>query len=125
MPNALKISINKSLLEKKVPFIKYVYVGLVANLVLVLALLAIHSFLPPQIPLFYGSAEGEGQLAPSWAIIIPNLSAILASFVNTALCLLVKDEFLKKTLVIASLGISLLATITVAKIILIVGSFNI
>jgi len=125
MPKVLKINIDKSLLGKRVPFIRYIYAGIIANLVIVLALLAIRSFLPPQIPIFYGAAEGERQLAPSWALIIPNLASTLASLVNIALCLLIKDEFLKKTLVIASLGISLLATITVAKIILIVGSFNI
>jgi len=125
MPNTLRITINKSVLEEKIPFIKYVYASLALNLVLVIVLVAIRKFLPPKIPLFYGTAEGESQLAPSWALIIPNLSAIIISLINNTLSLFAKDDFLKKTLVIASLGISLLATITVVKIVFLVGSFNI
>ncbi len=85
--------------------------------------LIIRSFLPPLIPLFYGKPEGAEQLAPAWFIlIIPGVSILITAtnlFVNKS----VEDKFIKKVLAITSLVISLMATITVVKIITLVGFF--
>lgn len=103
-------------------FKPYIYLSLGINMVtLVISLLA-QKFLPPQIPLFYGLAEGEGQITPSLALVIPSLASALVVILNSFLSLVLKDDFLKKMLILAGLATSFLATVTTIKIILLVGS---
>ncbi|HJX59364.1 hypothetical protein A2V61_03855 [Candidatus Woesebacteria bacterium RBG_19FT_COMBO_47_8] len=122
MPKLPKIEFDKKILEA-IPFRNYVYASLVVNLLSLAMVLLLRGHLPPQVPLFYGTAEGDGQLAGSLALIIPNLVAILITAVNLSLAFFIKDEFSKKTLVIAALAATFLASITVGKIIFLVGSF--
>ena len=105
------------------PFRKYVMASIVINLLSILGVLAIGKFLPPQIPLFYGLAEGEEQLASSWSLIIPNTLALAITLANILISLSAKDDFIKRALIITSIAATFLATITTVKIAFLVGSF--
>ena len=117
-----KFSLDRQVLAD-IPFIKWVYASFVFNLVVILLVLAIQKWLPPQVPLFYGMAEGEGQLAKSILLPIPSLAAIGISLANILISLSIKDLFIKKALIVAGLGVTFLATITVFKIVFLLGSF--
>jgi len=118
----LKFKIDKNLLAS-LPFSKWVYASFVINLVVIVFVLIIRRWLPPQVPLFYGMAEGEGQLAPSIFLAIPAMAAIGISIANIFISLALKDTFIKKALIVAGLAATFLATITVVKIVFLVGSF--
>ena len=117
-----KFKIDKNLLAG-LPFSNFVYASFVLNLLLIVFVLTIQRWLPPQVPLFYGMAEGEGQLSQSIFLTIPALAAIGITIVNIVISLGVKDTFVKKTLIVAGLAATFLATITVVKIVFLVGSF--
>jgi hypothetical protein len=106
-----------------IPFSKWVYASFVVNLVVILLVLAIQKWLPPQVPLFYGMAEGEGQLAKSILLPLPSLAAIGITVANILISLSIKDLFIKKALIVAGLGVTFLATITIVKIVFLLGSF--
>ena len=117
-----KFKIDKDLLAS-LPFSNWVYASFVINLVVIAFVLTVRRWLPPQVPLFYGMAEGEGQLSRSIFLPIPSIAAIVVSIVNIFISLAVKDTFIKKILIVAGLAATFLATITVVKIVFLVGSF--
>ncbi len=105
------------------PFKNYALaVALTSFLVILVALLA-KRWLPPQIPLFYGLPEGEEQLASTWKLVIPGAIAFIIAGVNILLSFFLKDDFLKKTLIVASFTATFFAAITTLKIIFLVGIF--
>ena len=67
-----KFKIDKNLLAS-LPFSNWVYTSFVVNLLLVVFVLTIQRWLPPQVPLFYVMSEGEGQLSRSIFLTIPAL----------------------------------------------------
>jgi len=79
--------------------------------------------LPPTIPLFYGLAEGENQLAKPLFLSLPGGSALLIALINTFLSIVIANNFVKKALILSSFAVSLLSFITTVKILLLVGSF--
>lgn len=79
--------------------------------------------LPPQVPLFYGLAEGEEQLATPILLIIPASISLIIIFVNSLISHLWKNEFLQEALIFAALAVSVLSAIATFKVILLVGSF--
>lgn len=88
-----------------------------------IAIIVLKGFLPPIVPLLYGNPTGSGQLVPTLGLIIaPGISLIII-VINIILSLTVKNDFLRKTLAISTLLISVLTTITIIKIILLVGYF--
>lgn len=104
--------------------LKRVFVSsLIVNFLTAIAVLISQSHLPPQIPLFYGLAEGEEQLSFPLGLIIPTLLALLITVVNASLTLIIKNDFLQKTLILAGFAVTIFSTITTVKIILLVGSF--
>jgi hypothetical protein len=105
------------------PLKKVFLVSLAINFLTVLAVLLIQNYLPPQGPLFYGLAEGEEQLITPLGLTIPSLTAILFLIINASLTLVVKNDFLQKTLILAGFAVTIFSTITTIKIILLVGSF--
>lgn len=107
---------------KNLPFAGYLPLVFGLNLLFIILIFVSQKLLPPQIPLFYGMPEGEGQLASSLFLIIPCLSAIIISVVNVIAALIVGDGFLKKTLIIATIPITFFALITTVKIFLLVGA---
>lgn len=106
-----------------ISFKNYAYVAVGVNLLILLIVLISQRFLPPYIPLFYGLAEGEEQLAPSFVLTIPSLVSILIIVLNISISSLAKDIFLKRTLILAAVVATIFSLITTIKIILLVGSF--
>ncbi len=94
--------------------------GLV-NILVILGVLFFQSHLPPVVPLFFGLPLGEQQLANSWALIIPPIVALAFLGVNIFITQTTKDDFIKQVLLGLTLTTTALSTITVVKIILLVG----
>ena len=108
---------------KKIKFNNYFLVALILNAVSVLAPIILKSFLPPVVPLFYGLPGGEAQLTSALGLAIaPAISTVIVA-INIFLGLRTKDDFLKKIFAVTALLVSIVTTITVAKIILLVGFF--
>ncbi len=84
---------------------------------------AAQSFLPPQIPLYYGLPVGEEQISSSLGLVIPGAVSLLILTVNFILIKIIREEFLKKVLATAALIASFFAIVTTYKIIFLVGSF--
>jgi uncharacterized protein YqhQ len=101
---------------------KFFKVSLFLGLVSILLALLAQKILPPQIPLFYGLPESEGQLASALQLIIPGVFSLTITVFNFGLLTLVKDNFLQKALLLASLLAGIFALITTIKIIFLVGS---
>ncbi|HJY98278.1 MAG TPA: hypothetical protein VJ227_01035 [Patescibacteria group bacterium] len=106
-----------------VPFKGNFYLSASLNLLTVVVYFAASNFLPPVAPLLYGHPEGEAQLVPKLGLLLAPATAFLITLINVFLALLVKSDFLQKILVVSALLISLLTTITVLRIIFLVGSF--
>lgn len=108
---------------KKITFHNFFLAGGVLDILTIVGILAIKSYLPPVIPLYYGKPSGTGQLAATNFIFIIPAIAIFISLLNLFISSSTKDEFIKKILAVTSLIVSLMATITVTKIVLLVGFF--
>lgn len=111
----------EAILRSKVPFKNYLAVSLALALATIAFVIFFQGKLPPEVPLFYGAAEGEAQVAPSWMLILPSAFSILAIIVNFFLASLTRDEFIKKVLVISALIATLFSVVTTFKIIFLVG----
>ncbi len=105
------------------PFRPYLIGSLIVNVLMVTLAIGLQKFLPPQIPLFYGVAGGEGQLAKAIFLFLPNAFALIILTANIFIATLVGEEFFKKILIMAGIIATFFATITVTKIFLLVGSF--
>jgi len=105
------------------PFKKLFFIALGINIASLGVALVAQVFLPPQVPLYYGQAETEKVIASSLALVLPALVSLTFLGINFLIGLTIKDEFLKKVLVISSFAASLFATTTIIKIVFLVGSF--
>jgi hypothetical protein len=101
----------------------YAYGPLGVSLIALSLALLFQRFLPPQIPLFYGSPVGEEQLVPSFELIIPSILSLSINLINLLIFFIAKDDFLKKALMITSFVVAFFTLITTFKIIFLVGSF--
>jgi hypothetical protein len=99
------------------------WISVFINLANITAYFLLRNHLPPEIPLYYGMAEGDQQLAPTHGLLFPSLFALGVIIINSALALMIKNDFLKHVLILAALGITVLVAITTVKIVLLVGSF--
>jgi hypothetical protein len=106
---------------EKLPLKGYFNTSWILNVLTILFSLLLIGRLPPQIPVFYGLPQGEAQLAPPLGILIPTASSLVFIFVNLFLIKSIKDDYIKKTLVVAGLATSIFASITAVKIIFLVG----
>ena len=106
----------------RTPFAKAIFVAFLVNLLMITLSVILKGQLPPEIPLFYGAAEGQEQIATSTLLIIPSIISSLFIAVNLFLSSLLGDDFLKKVLVLGAISTSLLAATTTIKIIFLVGS---
>ena len=97
--------------------------GIGLNLTVVVLFLLIKGFLPPIIPLLYGRPSGAGQLLPDWGILLAPALSTLLIIINVVTSNYVLAVFSKKLLIAAGCLVSLLTTITVLKIIFLVGFF--
>jgi hypothetical protein len=115
--------ITNSLFWKKTPFRGFVVAALALNILSVLAFFVLRGNIPPVIPLLYGRPSGESQLVPSLGLLVaPGISLFFLA-VNLLISGFVGDIFAKKLLITAGLLLSLLTSITLFKIIFLVGFF--
>lgn len=118
----MQIKVSGRFLEK-VPFKGYIYTSIAINVAVAVFIWLLSSFLPPVVPLLYGKPTGEGQLVPTlWLMTGPAVS-VLVTFINTFLAAMLKNLYAKKIVIISAFLVSLLTTVTVVKIILLVGFF--
>jgi len=104
------------------PLKRFYILPLIISITTIIFGLLAQLILPPEIPLYYGLPETPEQIAPSMFIVLPSLISIFITIINAAISTKIHDNFLKKTLVFASISVSILATITTYKIIFLVGS---
>jgi hypothetical protein len=109
-------------LVDKVPFKKTVFFLIFFNLLMVALVALAQQILPPVVPLFYGRAQGEEQLAKSLFLSLPAFISLLITLVNLAFIYLLDNRFLQKVLLGLAIGVTILSTITILKIILLVGA---
>ena len=108
---------------EKAPLKSYVFPALGITLLTALFIVFFRGLLPPEVPLFYGNTAGEGQLVKTEYMLLAPLVSLLVLGLNIFLSTLVKDTFLKKVLIISAFLVSILISITVFKIIFLVGFF--
>ncbi|PIP57778.1 hypothetical protein COX03_01260 [Candidatus Woesebacteria bacterium CG22_combo_CG10-13_8_21_14_all_39_10] len=106
---------------EKLPLKGYFNASWITNLTIIIFSLLIQKRIPPQIPIFYGLPQGEVQLSSPIGILIPSVSSLIFILLNLSLINVIKDEFIKKILVVAGLTTAIFASITVVKIIFLVG----
>lgn len=119
MSKLQKILVSKLNLYLKKPAV----LCLSVNILVAIGVLLLSSKLPPVVPLFYGKPFGEEQLVSRSFIILPPLIASIFILINMSLGKIVKDKFLQNILLALILGCTLLSTITVIKVILLIGNF--
>lgn len=97
------------------------FLGLASLVLGGIIFLVLSNKLPPQIPLFYSRPWGEEQLGISYFLGIPLLLSGAFLVANTIAASYLSDyPLLKKTLVIGAATASILASITIIRIILLV-----
>ncbi len=106
---------------EKLPFKEFFHVSWILNILVIIFGIIIQGRLPPEIPLFYGLPQGEAQIFSSWGILIPSVSSLIFIIINLLLSTTIKDDFIKKTLILAGFGAAIFASITSLKIIFLVG----
>lgn len=106
----------------KIPFPRLSWYTTIANLIIIAAILVLLKRLPPEIPLFYGRPESERELAKSIFLLIPPTLSIIITIINTSLVKIVKDDFIANVLLGLIVASLLFSTITVGKIIFLVGN---
>ena len=118
-----KAALNLKTESGKLPAKRLLYMSFCVSLFNIVLVLILQRFLPPQVPLFYGEAVGESQLTTNIGLTIPGVVAFSVTVINLIISLFLESVFLKKTLILTALSVSLLSFITTIKIILLVGSF--
>jgi hypothetical protein len=118
-----KFAKNKDALIENVPFKDALIAATSINVLIILIVLLLQKFFPPQVPLLYGLPEGEAQLVSSLSLTIPSLVSLLVIAINIFISYLLKEEFFKKVLIITAIGLTIFSTTTTIKIILLVISF--
>jgi len=107
----------------KLPFQKLIILSIVINMVTVGLVFIFLKHLPPEVPLFFGLAQGETQLKSSLSLVVPGIIALGITILNVVIALVTGDEYLRKILISATLAVSTFSIITTVKILLLVGSF--
>jgi len=92
------------------------------NILVVVFVIIIQNNLPPVVPLYYGRPEAADQLAPKILLILPAVFAIVVVILNMSLAKIVRDSFLKQVLIALTVVVTLLSTITIVKIVFLVGN---
>lgn len=91
------------------------------NLLVILWVGLSQNSLPPEVPLFYGMPMGEEQLASSSLLVLPAVIALILIAINFLLLKVSRDQFLQNVLVSTMVVITALSSITITKIVLLVG----
>ena len=108
---------------KNIPFKGLLYFSVVINVASAALIIGLIKLLPPIIPVLYGLPTGESQLLPTLGLFIVPTVALAITIANFFVGYMVKDKFSLKILIAVSTLASILSTITVVKIVLLVGFF--
>ena len=108
---------------RELPFKTHILIAFGLSLLVVVLIVLIKSFLPPEVPLFYGRPVGETQLTKTLGLTIAPGISIMILILNSFLSILTTNMFVKKILITSALVASLLTAITVVRIIFLVGFF--
>lgn len=108
---------------RELPFKNYAYFAFLISLFTLALIFALRDNLPPEVPLYFGKPTGPAQLTTPLGLTVAPLLALAILTVNSFIATFLTDVFLKKILLAAALITSLLAAITVIKIIFLVGFF--
>jgi len=92
------------------------------NSFIILLIILLLNHLPPVVPLYYGKPQGEEVLAQKLYLLLPPSFSIIFIILNTLIIQFFHDKFLKNVLIGICIVTSLFSTITIVKIILLVGS---
>jgi len=108
---------------KETPLKEYIYISLGMVAISTVTILILANSLPPIVPFFYGKAVGEGQLVKSLGLLTAPGLSLLIVVLNTALATTIENSFFKKILIMCAFLFTLLMTITIFKIVFLVGFF--
>ncbi len=81
------------------------------------------SKIPPLVPLYYGNPTGVEQLGPAKGVFIPPSFVLVALITTILINKAYKDNFLETLLVLSLCVLTVLSTVTVFKILFLVGNF--
>ena len=109
--------------SKQIIFRNYFLIAGLLGVVSIAGIVVVRNYLPPLLPLFYGKPVGPEELASKDFLFFVPLGSIAISFVNLSISKSTKDALIKKILAVSSLVVVFMSTVTVAKIILLVGFF--
>ncbi len=101
---------------------KTVFLTFAVNVLLMVFVWINLAKLPPQVPLYYGNVEGAEQLGPVSGLFIPPGFCLVFLLMNSIITKSYKDDFLSSLLVWSSVILTILSTITVLKIMMLVGN---
>lgn len=118
-----KFTKSKDALIESIPFKDILIVATFFNILIILVVLLLQKFFPPQVPLLYGLPEGESQLVSSLSLTIPSLVSLLVIAINVSISYFLKEEFFKKVLIMTAVGLTVFSITTTVKIVLLVISF--
>jgi hypothetical protein len=93
------------------------------NIVTLIVIYVSWSKIPPLIPLYYGNPTGGEQLGPSRGLFIPPSFVLVSLLTAILITKAYKDDFLEKLLVMSLCVLTTLSTVTVLKILFLVGNF--
>jgi hypothetical protein len=110
-------------IASEIPFFNLLVISLLICIGTIAATIFLKDHIPPQVPLFYGFPEGEEQLTTASGLTIPGFLALTIIVINTVLATIFENTFVRNALVLTSFAVTLFATITTIKILLLVGSF--
>ena len=118
-----EITAKKDTVLTEIPYFKVAIFVVIINILTIIGILFLQRYLPPEIPLYYGLPETIEQLATTRSLIIPPSISTSIIIINTTICVFIKDDFLKKTLMISGLATFIFSIIAIVRIVFLVGSF--
>lgn len=118
-----EIAAKKETVLTEIPYFKTAIFVVIINILTIIGILLLQRYLPPEIPLFYGLPDTAEQLATTRSLIVPPSISTTIIIINTTICVFIKDDFLKKTLMISGLATFIFSIIAITRIVFLVGSF--
>ena len=103
---------------EKIPLAKMAYFSLILSILNILIVLVSQNNLPPEVPLFYGLARGQEQLASAIKLTLPAIISIFIIIINFILTTFTKNRFLQQALILTGFAVSFLSLITIVPAIL-------
>ncbi len=114
---------GKQSIFKKPPFVNLIYTSILINVLSIGAIFILKNFLPPEVPLFYGLAEGVDQLTNINGLLVAPIVSLAVVILNAIIASLINSELLRKTLIVTGFSVTIFALVTLIQITLLVGYF--